>query len=64
MKILPLDVQGTPSGKPVIPYQYHPSRAGDVPAEFLKGYKGIVQTDGYSGYKFLENNQDIMHVGC
>jgi transposase len=56
--------KGTPRGKPVILYQYHPSRAGDVPAEFLKGYKGIVQTDGYSGYKFLESNKDIMHVGC
>ena len=56
--------KGTPRGKPVILYQYHPSRSGDVPAEFLKGYKGIVQTDGYSGYKFLENKKDIMHVGC
>ena len=45
-------------------YQYHPSRSGDVPAEFLKNYKGIVQTDGYAGYKFLENNENIMHVGC
>jgi len=56
--------KGTPRGKPVILYQYHPSRSGDVPAAFLKKYKGIVQTDGYSGYKFLESNKDIMHVGC
>jgi transposase len=56
--------KGTPRGKPVILYQYHPSRSGDVPAEFLKDYKGIVQTDGYSGYKFLENNKNITHVGC
>jgi len=56
--------KGTPRGKPVILYQYHPSRSSDVPAEFLKNYKGIVQTDGYAGYKFLENNENIMHVGC
>jgi len=56
--------KGTPRGEPVILYQYHPSRTGDVPAEFLQGYKGIVQTDGYSGYKFLESKKDIMHVGC
>jgi len=36
--------------KAALIYQYHPTRAGDVAAEFLRGYEGYVQTDGYSGY--------------
>jgi transposase len=56
--------KGTVRGKPVILYQYHPSRSGDVAATFLKTYKGIVQTDGYAGYNFIAGKKDIIHVGC
>ncbi len=49
---------------PVILYQYHPSRSGDVAASFLKGYEGVVQTDGYAGYNFLDRAKTIIHVGC
>jgi transposase len=54
---------GTPE-KPGILFEYHPTRAGDVAAAFLKGYKGIVQTDGYSGYGFIDGILDILHMGC
>jgi transposase len=27
-------------------------------------YKRIIQTDGYSGYGFLDQKKDILHVGC
>ncbi len=50
--------------KPALIYQYHPTRSGDVAAEFLRGYKGYVQTDGYSGYNFLDSEPDIEHIGC
>jgi transposase len=30
----------------------------------LNGYKGIVQTDGYKGYDFLDKITDIIHVAC
>ena len=33
---------------PGILFEYHPTRAGNVASAFLKGYKGVVQTDGYS----------------
>ncbi len=33
---------------------HHPSRSGDVPDTFLNGYQGVVQTDGYSAYAFLD----------
>lgn len=50
--------------KSVLIYQYHPTRSSDVAAAFLRGYKGYVQTDGYSGYDFLDLEQEIEHIGC
>jgi len=51
-------------GKPAVIYQYHPSRSGEVANEFLKEYRGYVQTDGYSGYDELGNRPGIVHIGC
>jgi transposase len=55
--------KGDPEKSALI-YQYHPTRSGDVAAAFLRGYAGYVQTDGYSGYDFLDSEQDIEHIGC
>lgn len=49
---------------PSLYFHYHQTRAGDVPAEFLDGYQGVVQTDGYVAYDFLDNKQDVTHLGC
>jgi transposase len=54
---------GSP-GQPVVDYQYHPTRAGNIPSEALRDYKGFVQTDGYDGYQELGNQPGIVHVGC
>ena len=56
--------KGSVRGKPVVLFEYHPSRSGDVAATFLNGYQGIVQTDGYAGYGFLDGRKGILHVGC
>jgi transposase len=56
--------RGGPPEKPALVYQYHPSRSGDVAASFVKKYKGVVQTDGYAGYDFLDKQSDIHHIGC
>ncbi len=56
--------QGRPPGRPIILFEYHPTRSGDVASSFLNGYQGIVQTDGYVGYDFLDNSKNIVHVGC
>jgi transposase len=50
--------------RPVLIYQYNPSRSGDVVAKFLPGYAGAIMTDGYAGYDFLDRNPDIKHLGC
>jgi len=56
--------RGGDPDRPALVYQYHPTRAGDVVSEYLKGYEGYVQSDGYSGYDFIDHNPKIMHVGC
>jgi len=49
---------------PVLIYQYHPTRSGQVPLSFLKEYRGYVQTDGYSGYDALGQKDGIELLGC
>ncbi len=56
--------RGGPPGAPSLYFHYHQTRSGDVAAEFLEGYKGVVQTDGYVGYDFLDEKRDITHLGC
>ena len=50
--------------RPALIYQYHPSRAGDVAKAFLGDFQGFVQTDGYSGYAFLDHQDGVRHAGC
>ncbi len=47
-----------------IVYEYQPTRGGHHAAEFLRGYKGYLQSDAYSGYQFADKNSDIVRVGC
>jgi len=42
----------------------HPTRAGSNPSEFLKGFKGHLQADGYAGYNRTANREDVVRVGC
>ncbi len=50
--------------KPVLIYQYHPTRSGDVVREFLHDFQGFVQADGYKGYDFLDLIEGIRLIGC
>jgi transposase len=56
--------RGGPPGKVIILYRYHQSRSGKVAEEFLGDYRGYVQTDGFSGYDYLDTRKGIAHVGC
>ena len=51
-------------GRPLVLYQYHPTRSRDVPHRFLDGFKGYLQTDGYGGYALAGGREGILHVGC
>jgi transposase len=50
--------------KPSIVYEYHPSRSGDVAVEFLYGFKGYAQSDGYTGYEELGRQPGVIPLGC
>lgn len=45
-------------------YQLEPTRSGKVAQEMIKGFKGIVVTDGYSSYGFLVDQDGVIHVYC
>jgi len=40
---------------PVILYDYQRTRSSSCPREFLKGFSGYLQTDGYNGYNKVAN---------
>lgn len=63
--------RGGPVDKPVVLYQYYETRASIHVHDFISGYSGFLQTDGYQGYKTaLEKHKkthphdEITHVGC
>jgi transposase len=45
-------------------YQYHPSRSGQVPLDFLGDFRGYVQTDAFAGYEQVARKDGIIHLGC
>lgn len=47
--------------KPIVIFDYQPSRSGDNPKNYLKEFKGYLHSDGYTGYDKVEG---ITRVGC
>lgn len=47
-----------------IVFDYTPDRKRDGPAEFLRGYKGYLQADAYSGYDEIYAGGDVIEVAC
>lgn len=52
---------GVDDEKPVVLYDYQPSRNGNHAVTFLKDFKGYVHSDGYSGYNKLTG---VIRCGC
>ena len=53
----------SPPGSVVI-FDYRPTRSGEeILKEYLTGYRGYVQTDGYIGYEVL-SELSVTHAGC
>lgn len=42
-------------------FEYQPDRSGKRPEAFLKGFTGVLVTDGYQGYNLLTK---VTHCGC
>lgn len=45
-------------------FAYADSRASQVPEKHLADYKGILQTDGYSGYNSFRASESVINIGC
>lgn len=56
--------RGGPPEKPSVIFQYSRTRSGSVAKNFVEGYKGYCQTDGYAGYDCLEKDSKIKLLGC
>jgi len=55
---------GGPPGKKAVYFHYSQTRSGTVASDFIGDYQGCVQSDGYSGYNFLDKREGIFHAGC
>ena len=56
--------RGGQPDRPVLLYQYHPTRSGQVALDFLTDYHGYIQTDDFAGYDHLGQQPGIVHLGC
>jgi transposase len=45
-------------------YDYRLGRGREGPTEFLKGFRGKLQTDGYDGYNEAVATYGLLHFGC
>jgi hypothetical protein len=56
--------RGGPPDKPVILFNYDPSRSGKVAWRLTEDFKGYLQSDGFSGYDAVGRREGVVHVGC
>jgi len=50
---------GQHSKTPIRIFEYKPCRSGEYPQKFLKGFKGYLHTDAYSGTIRFSISQDV-----
>lgn len=56
--------RGGPVDRPCLLYHYQPTRSGRKALEFLKNYRGYIQSDDFSGYAHLDQHRNIVRLGC
>ncbi len=56
--------RGGPPDKIAVYFAYEPTRSGAHAKEFLKEFKGYLQSDGYCGYDWIDDTADITHLAC
>jgi hypothetical protein len=49
---------------PGVAYVYAPDRKSERPIAHLEGFKGILQVDGYAGYRKLADRGDVRLAFC
>jgi transposase len=56
--------KGGPPDKPVILFDYDPSRSAEVPARLLEGFDGYLQCDGLASYDKIWHKKGLKQLGC
>jgi transposase len=56
--------RGGTQSQPILKYNYYRNRSYDFIKEYLKGYKGYIQCDGYSAYEIAGEQEGITLAGC
>src|ERR1700722_14922142 len=49
---------------PAVAYVYAPDRTASQPISHLAGFKGVLQADGYAGYRALAQKGDVSLALC
>jgi transposase len=52
------------SDPPTVAYVYAPDRTASQPIAHLTGFKGVLQVDGYAGYRALASKGDVTLAFC
>jgi transposase len=52
------------SDPPGVAYVYSPDRKAERPIAHLAGFKGVLQVDGYAGYRVLSERGDVQLAFC
>ena len=56
--------RGHQENRIILLFDYKPDRRSINPKEYLEGYEGYLQTDGYDGYNLTVKTQKIKHLAC
>ena len=56
--------RGGPPERPVILFDYDPSRAQAVPLRLLEGWKGYLMADGLESYAAIALKEGVTRLGC
>ena len=55
---------GCDPGRQFIVFELRLTRKADIVKERLKKFKGLIQTDGYSGYQSFQHTEGVVHFAC
>jgi len=56
--------RGGPPGKPVVLFEYDPSRSQAVPLRLLEGWQGHLMADGLESYGAIAFKDGVTRLGC
>jgi len=56
--------RGGPPNQIATVFDYQMTRSGQHARDFLSGFNGYLQTDGYAGYDWVDDDPDIVHLAC